>query len=192
MTTDPINTSAPPATIDLDAPAEQPAMGREDAKELTEEIRKSANKLWNLIARAYTGKAWLAMGYESWDAYCEAEFPDGRPWLPRDKRREVAQSLKDAGYSVRDIAAVTNTPKSTISDDLQVSENRTPEEVKPRRTSVEKAVDDLREAIDRIKWFAVNGCEPRNKYEIAGRVNDLSKSHDVLGSVIEKLKEQPE
>ena len=38
------------------------------------EIRRSQEHLSSLISAAKRGEAWRALGYESWDAYCLAEF----------------------------------------------------------------------------------------------------------------------
>lgn len=77
------------------------------ARRLTERIKESVASTWELIEEAYLTRAWAALGYESWDAYCAAEFGTSRIPLPREERREVVGSLREAGLSVRAIAAVT-------------------------------------------------------------------------------------
>lgn len=44
-----------------------------EARELTEAIRSRAEQTWQLIEQAYKHRAWSALGYGSWDAYCAAE-----------------------------------------------------------------------------------------------------------------------
>lgn len=97
------------------------------ARDLTDKIKTSLGVAWELIKEAYTGRAWAALGYESWDDYCSTEFGTNRLRLPREERREVVGSLREAGLSVRAIAAATGNNKETVSRDLQVSGNRTPE-----------------------------------------------------------------
>lgn len=46
----------------------------EEARELTERIRSTAEQLWALLARAHAGRAWLALGYPSFEAYVREEF----------------------------------------------------------------------------------------------------------------------
>lgn len=50
----------------------------EQATKLTESIRNTSKVLWVLISRAHTGKAWLALGYPSWESYVVAEFDISR------------------------------------------------------------------------------------------------------------------
>lgn len=53
---------------------DNPGMGQPDAAALTERIREEAERTWALLVEAYDGGAWLAMGYDSWDAYVVGEF----------------------------------------------------------------------------------------------------------------------
>jgi hypothetical protein len=46
----------------------------DEARELTENIRSTADFLYVLLARAHAGKAWEALGYSSWGAYVGEEF----------------------------------------------------------------------------------------------------------------------
>lgn len=48
------------------------------AKELTEYIRSASNVLYVLIERAHSGKAHLALGYNSFESYVRAEFDISR------------------------------------------------------------------------------------------------------------------
>ncbi|MGB8503256.1 MAG: hypothetical protein WCE29_13610, partial [Mycobacterium sp.] len=80
------------------------------------------------------------LGYANWDAYCEAEFGSLRVRLPREERRDVVCSLREAGLSIRAIASATGIDKNTVQTDLaHVYEIHTP--VKP----VERAKEVLRE-----------------------------------------------
>lgn len=88
------------------------------ARQLTDQIKTVVEGAWQLIQEAYTSRAWAALGYESWDAYCSAEFGTSRLRLPREERQEVVGSLRDAGLSTRAIAAATGLNQSTISRDL--------------------------------------------------------------------------
>lgn len=53
-------------------------LSREEAEELTEHIRSTADVLYVLIARAHAGKAYLALGYPSFEKYVKAEFDISR------------------------------------------------------------------------------------------------------------------
>jgi hypothetical protein len=97
------------------------------ARQLTEEIRIDRESLWTKIARAYSGRAWKALGYESWDAYCDGEFEGGLLRLPREERREVVCSLREAGMSGRAISAATGLSKGTVHRELSGAQNGAPD-----------------------------------------------------------------
>jgi hypothetical protein len=71
------------------------------------------------IADTYTCRDWLALGYENWPAYVEAEFGEQLAQLTRDERRQVIGDLRKRGMSTRQIASTTGTPQSTVSDKLR-------------------------------------------------------------------------
>lgn len=49
-----------------------------EARQLTDQIKETAEQLWRLLLRAYEGKAWKALGYITWAAYVNAEFDMSR------------------------------------------------------------------------------------------------------------------
>jgi len=101
------------------------AMGVSEARELTASIRQVGESMWELVQTAYRGRAWAALGYESWDAYCSTEFAATRLALPREDRQEVVQSLRETGMSTRAIAAATGVSAMTVSTDLASVKNLT-------------------------------------------------------------------
>jgi hypothetical protein len=42
--------------------------------ELTARIKAENEKMWTLLRRAYSGRAWKALGYGSWRAYVDIEL----------------------------------------------------------------------------------------------------------------------
>jgi len=99
----------------------------DEARVLTDEIKTGIETTWELVKRAYIRRAWIALGYGSWDSYCSAEFGSGRLRLPREERQEAVASLREAGLSVRAIASATGTSKSAVSRDLAGVPNGTGE-----------------------------------------------------------------
>lgn len=89
-----------------------------EARELTATIYGKLDQAWQLIKKAYYGRVWIAMGYESWDEYCRTEFEGAWIRLPREKRREQVVTLAQAGLSTRAIASATGTSHVTVSRDL--------------------------------------------------------------------------
>jgi transposase-like protein len=99
----------------------------EEARALTDRIKIAVEGTWQLIREAYISRTWAVLGYDSWDAYCTDEFGETRLRLPREERQEVVASLRDSGLSVRAIASAVGVNKETVSRDIQVSGNQTPE-----------------------------------------------------------------
>lgn len=85
-----------------------------EARVVTDQIKTGVEAVWHLITRAYTERAWTALGYQSWDDYCTREFGTSRLRLPREERPEVVSSLRDSGLSIRAIAAATGDSYGTI------------------------------------------------------------------------------
>lgn len=98
----------------------------DDARDITEQIKVVIDTGWHLVARAYQGRAWAALGYSSWDDYCTCEFAGARLRLPREDRQEVVASLRDSGLSTRAIAAATGQSQMTVVRDLAGETNDSP------------------------------------------------------------------
>lgn len=107
---------------DLDARVMDPA----DARAVTDQIKVGVEAVWQLITQAYTRRAWLALGYASWDEYCTREFGSARLRLPREERAEVVASLRESGLSIRAIASATQVDARTVRRDMEVGRNAPP------------------------------------------------------------------
>lgn len=90
----------------------------DEARSLTEQIKTLLGASWEMVKQAYQRRAWAALGYDSWDHYCAAEFGSTRLKLPREERQEAVASLRDAGLSIRAIAATGIASKQTVERDL--------------------------------------------------------------------------
>ncbi len=91
---------------------------KKQARDLTECIKSAAALTWDLIVKAYNERAWSALGYGSWDDYCDTELSGTRLRLPREERSEVVSSLRDSGMSLRAIQSATGVSRPTIIKDL--------------------------------------------------------------------------
>lgn len=80
---------------------------QEEARALTDRIKIAVEGTWQLIREAYTTRTWAVLGYDTWDAYCGAEFGHARLKLPREERQEVVASLRESGMSYPAISAAT-------------------------------------------------------------------------------------
>lgn len=88
-----------------------------EARLLTNRIKASVTDVLDLIAEAFDGRADVALGYESWDRYCHAEFPAVRWAAPEERERAVAR-LKDRRMSNRAIGHALNMDEKTVRGDL--------------------------------------------------------------------------
>jgi hypothetical protein len=113
-------------TVDT-APLEGELLITEDeAQQITSRIREWVKAfLVEDVKRAYEGRIWITMGYDSWAEWCDCELNGFK--LPVVERREVVAELTDAGMSQRAIPDVVDVSQSTVRDDLQVSRNHSPE-----------------------------------------------------------------
>jgi transposase-like protein len=88
------------------------------ARALTDRIKFGVEAVWEMVKQAYEQRAWLALGYQSWDDYCTREFGTSRLRLPREERAEVVASLRESGLSIRAIASATGTNRETIRQEI--------------------------------------------------------------------------
>ncbi|SNS53632.1 hypothetical protein SAMN06309944_0693 [Micrococcales bacterium KH10] len=95
----------------------------ETARALTDRIRIGLGVTWQWVIEAYTGRAWEALGYDSWDDYCASEFAGSRLALPRGERAEVAMSMRDAGMSFRAIGSALGVSDYTARGDVSTARN---------------------------------------------------------------------
>lgn len=84
------------------------------ARRLTDQLRLGLEGVWELAIKAWDGRAWIALGYGSWDEYCTREFGQCRIRLPRQDREEVLAPLSAAGMSTRAIGSLTGLNERTV------------------------------------------------------------------------------
>lgn len=163
---------------------------------ITSKISEHVNTAWELIKRAYHGRAWEVLGYPTWDEYCQAEFGGSRIRLPREERQEVVASLREAGLSVRAIAAATGLGKSTVDRDVAGVPNGTPARAavtgidgktyQPRPAAVAEPADESN-PVPRPDPFAVpvdEGDESAARRQVTVAVRELGGIIDAAASVI--------
>lgn len=110
----------------VDAEIVEDELTSSQARELTDRIRITLDGLWDLVIEAFNGRAHAALGYSSWDAYCNAEFGSNRIKLPREERQETVRSLREAGLSLRAISSATGAAYNTVMRDAKVTQNESP------------------------------------------------------------------
>lgn len=98
---------------------------REEAQALTVTIRSGMDRVHGMLIDAYRGRAWIVLGYASWEAYCDGELQGARPKLPQTERREVVGEMRQAGMSQRAIGTALGVAPGTVNRDLSSVQNRT-------------------------------------------------------------------
>lgn len=98
----------------------RPELTVDQARELTNHIRSTADTLYVLIARAHAGRAWAALGYNSFEGYVREEFDMSRSrayqLLNQAKIVEAITSAAPEGTEIHITEAVARDLKSIISD----------------------------------------------------------------------------
>lgn len=106
----------------------------DEARALTDRIKVAVEGTWQMIREAYVSRAWAALGYDTWDAYCAAEFDTSRLALPREERREVVASLAESGLSTRAIGAAVGVSEATVRREMSTASSALGNDaVEPRR-----------------------------------------------------------
>jgi hypothetical protein len=101
--------------IPLPTPDLALAMDQPEAQERIARIQAALAVVLEDIIALYRGRAWIAMGYPSWDALCAAEFPGVR--MPVPQRRDAVLELTEAGLSTRAIGAALGVSDGTVRND---------------------------------------------------------------------------
>lgn len=100
-------------------------MSESDARALIDSLKQAVEIAERQIIRAWEGRAWLALGYESWDEMAAVEFSSHYIKIAPDERRAKAIEMAKVGMSTRAIGSALGVSKSTISDDLRCPESDT-------------------------------------------------------------------
>lgn len=114
-------------------------LGKSDARALVTRINEGVTSVWFLVIQAYTGRAWVNLGYDSWDALCEAELRGARLRLSREERQDVVERLRGVGLSTRAIGSALGVGDATVRRDLTGAPNDAPESASPNTSGGEKS-----------------------------------------------------
>lgn len=119
-------------------------LSREDARRLTKEINGRTIQLWLLVERAHYGRAWEALGYDSWKAYVskELDMSESRSFQLLDQAK-VMRELAAAGVNTEEMPP----PPARI---VQVVKNNLPE----MREAAAKALSEGANLGEAIRSFA--------------------------------------
>ncbi|VBA33124.1 hypothetical protein LAUMK4_05885 [Mycobacterium persicum] len=105
----------------------------DEAEAITSRIRRWANSFpVEDVVRAFRGRIWVALAYDSWAEWCECEL--GGLKLPVPQRREIVSELAGAGMSNRAIADTIGVGRDTVGRDLSTVADATVDDDAPRTT----------------------------------------------------------
>lgn len=93
---------------------------KQQARRLTDSIKRDLESLWVKIVEAWLGDAHIALGYESWQAYCSTEFNTDYLKIPAHERMQAIAMLREHGMSVDAMEAAGVGSNSTIKRHLKV------------------------------------------------------------------------
>lgn len=161
-----------------------------EARLLTDRIRSRAQNLCELVFRAHSGRAWVALGYQSWEDYVREEF---------NLSRSRAYELVDQGRVLQVLSAAANTELGAGVSPYAVREIKRyvpelAEEIRARvgagvsskeaREIVLQLVQDKRRAIvDSRKKGAQREAEPQST-RLSTFVRPNNRSPEALADVI--------
>lgn len=92
-------------------------MDADEARERVERVKAAVSQTREDLVALWRERAWLSLGYASWDDLCDAEF-GVRLALPREERREAVAELRAEGMSTRAIGSALGVNQATVVRDL--------------------------------------------------------------------------
>jgi hypothetical protein len=99
-------------------------MTTSEARSAVDAVRADYDNLTARVTELWERRAWIALGYDSWEAMCGAEFPG--LLLPRAVRQDAVADMRSKGMSTRAISAAISADDRTIRRDLAGAANAAP------------------------------------------------------------------
>lgn len=123
------------------------------ARKLTDRIAMATGLLWQMVAEAHEREAWRALGYDSWQAYVDAEFQISRSQAFRLlTQARVVGELVAAGAEPADAAVAVSARQAAVLADQ-------PKAVKQAAKRAAKSGDlagAVAGAVDRVRSAAAS------------------------------------
>ena len=194
-------------TGEIVAPAD---MQKAEARDRLARVKAHVTAAWDDLIALYERRAWIALGYESWTALCDAELDGARIALPRQERRAVVGKMREAGMSTRaigsavgvsheqarkDVAATVNNltvgPPRITSLDGRARPATQPPRTPNRRALADDfltAVVDLGRATEKLARLCGDDRFTQNAKQISTRYGgDLRRAQALLAECIERI-----
>jgi hypothetical protein len=90
-----------------------------EARESVDRAKTHLEAAAEEIVRQIGGRAWVALGYESWDEMREVEYRGAAVIVPREDRPELVARLRAEGLSQKQIGDTIGVSQGQVSDDLR-------------------------------------------------------------------------
>lgn len=171
----------------------------EEAQELTEHIRSTADVLYVLVARAHAGKAHVALGYKNFESYVKEEFNISRSrayqFLNQANVIAAVESAAPEGTKIRITEAAARDLKNFVNeltpDIKERTEGLTPEDA---GEVIEELVSDYRErskkpVIDEAEDFNIDDFNTDDDDELFNFDNEGGESKGGGGSEFDGMED---
>lgn len=96
-------------------------MSEASARESVDRARTHLEAAAEEVVRQINGRAWIPLGYDSWDEMREAEYRGAAVMVPRADRPELVARLRAEGLSQRQIGDTLGVAESTVRGDIRNS-----------------------------------------------------------------------
>lgn len=168
---------------------ERTTITAEEARVLTDAIKSALVATWNLREQAYRARAWVPLGYSSWEDYCQAEFSTVA--IPRPQRPAVVAAMRSAGMSTRAIAAATGLGLGTVHRELSGVPNGTPDVItgadgkkyRPQRAAEEVPSDPVFATIHHVIPMLEKASAAADLLAERGRREDALSAYQQVAEV---------
>lgn len=171
----------------------------EEAQELTEHIRSTADVLYVLVARAHAGKAHLALGYKNFESYVKEEFNISRSrayqFLNQANVIAAVESAAPEGTKIRITEAAARDLKNFV-DELtpDIKERTEGLDADEAGEVIEELVSDYRErakkpVIDEGEDFNIDDFNTDDDDELFNFDNDGGESKGGGGSEFDGMED---
>lgn len=134
-----------------------------EARESVATAKRGLEAAAEEIVRQISGRAWLALGYESWDEMRKGEYDGPAVIVPRAGRPEIVAQLREEGLSQQQIGNTLGVSQRTVSGDVSKIATPAPTRLdstgrqqptsKPRKPMSELVDEAVAEFPD-LSWYA--------------------------------------
>jgi len=128
-------------------------MTREEATELTEDIKATTSALYIFLRRAHDDRAWIALGYTTWGEYVAKEF---------EFSRARSYQLLNQANVIEELSEASGVPLYITERDARAIKKRLPEITEKLKKEVKDNGLDKEEAEKKVKEIIEDDDEEKD------------------------------